>query len=85
MLHSMAQKGVEVMFAHEPMICRRASADGSQQVRPQCFHLGKTKAGHKASSFLEILELVNRKGVSHGFRTLLCHRACQRTDVSCVV
>lgn len=86
-LHSMAQKGVEVLFTNKPMICRRASAAGSQQVRPRCFHVGKTKAGHRASSSHEILELVNRKGISDRkvWNTALLQSLPEDRCVSCVV
>lgn len=88
MLHNMAQKDVGVVFANRPVLCRRVNAAGSQQMTPRCSHLGKRRAGHRATSFLAILELVNRKGISLktiGFVTLLCCRAHSRMDVGCVV
>lgn len=88
MLHNMAQKGVGFMFINKPMLHSRVNTAGSQQMTPQCSHLGKRKAGLRATSFLMNLELVNGKGISFktiGFVTLLCCRAYSRTDVGCVV
>lgn len=88
MLHNVAQKDVGVMFANKPMLHRRGNAAGSQQVTPQRSHLGKRKAGHRATSFLVILELVDRKGISFKtlrFVTLPRCRGHLRTGVGCVV
>lgn len=64
MLHSMAPKDVGSSVSNKSTLHERVSTTGSQQTTPWCSHLGKRKAGHRATSFLVILELVNRKGIS---------------------